>query len=455
MIRTLGISALWLSVAHSLTAAENNVEPAERPAVSPDETLLESKGIEPTAEGLRSYLRGLKPSDEQRRAVAKLIEQLGSTESFAAREVAMGRLIALPSPPREALVAAVAGADPEIRWRAQRVLAAGGGESQRILHAAFRLIEQKRIAGLIEELLESIPACDQPYLASAALKAVRATTAQSDAKLLHAALQHEHAGVRAAAVAGCHAALGKQAVQDLSPLLKDDQERVRVEAARALAAVGDRGALIVLADLLKSADAGVRFAAFAALRDAAGAELGYNAFSPADQRDAAAENWAAWAAEDGQTAKLKPVKPLGINDGYLQQGATLEGGFQIAATGYFRDNLYVIVLQPAGMNWSTANDVAVKLGGHLACIGDADEDAFIVKLNQSTGTNTPWIGLTDAEVEGQWKWVTGEKVSYTNWAPNEPNNLGDEDAAQVHPHGTWNDVNVNGLVVACAVEIPR
>ena len=56
---------------------------------------------------------------------------------------------------------------------------------------------------------------------------------------------------------------------------------------------------------------------------------------------------------------------------------------------------------------------------------------------------------------GHGRFVLGERVAFTNWAPGEPNNLGDEDAVQVHPHGTWNDANVGGPIAACLVEIPR
>jgi hypothetical protein len=42
-----------------------------------------------------------------------------------------------------------------------------------------------------------------------------------------------------------------------------------------------------------------------------------------------------------------------------------------------------------------------------------------------------------------WGWITGEPFFYTNWAPGEPNDAGDENHIHFHPHhpGQWNDLN--------------
>ena len=35
-----------------------------------------------------------------------------------------------------------------------------------------------------------------------------------------------------------------------------------------------------------------------------------------------------------------------------------------------------------------------------------------------------WIGLTDKDAEGNWKWVSGETSSYRNWSGPQPDNKG-------------------------------
>ena len=79
-----------------------------------------------------------------------------------------------------------------------------------------------------------------------------------------------------------------------------------------------------------------------------------------------------------------------------------------------------------------------------------------------------WIGLTDRETPGDFRWVTGEQSTFSNWNPGEPNaydhvKLGPEDYVAINWHtvhrqsgppadgtlGDWNDlpdVGYNGAI---------
>ena len=86
-------------------------------------------------------------------------------------------------------------------------------------------------------------------------------------------------------------------------------------------------------------------------------------------------------------------------------------------------------------SWKDAEAYCVSLGGHLVTITSEEENSFIQSLiNKST-----MIGLSDAAEEGAWSWVTGESLTYTNWAKNEPNNQSNEDYVLMQVKGTWND----------------
>jgi len=63
--------------------------------------------------------------------------------------------------------------------------------------------------------------------------------------------------------------------------------------------------------------------------------------------------------------------------------------------------------------------------------------------------------LTDEVTEGTFKWANGEAVTYTNWAPGEPNNLGNEDYAEFNVFGVgkWNDRPDFGKLQRGIVEI--
>lgn len=102
-------------------------------------------------------------------------------------------------------------------------------------------------------------------------------------------------------------------------------------------------------------------------------------------------------------------------------------------------NYYVVSAQ----TWYDAEAEANALGGHLTAINYQAEQDFIFGLIQDWVT-THWIGFTDEEVEGQWVWINGDPVTYTNWnTPYEPNNyLGIEHcgATEVAWGGKWNDL---------------
>jgi len=82
---------------------------------------------------------------------------------------------------------------------------------------------------------------------------------------------------------------------------------------------------------------------------------------------------------------------------------------------------------------------AIAAGGHLVTITNAAENLFVSQFN----SERIWIGHTDRDVEGDWKWITNEPVDYTNWAPGEPNDAGaGEDWAVINWSGSdpdWND----------------
>ena len=57
-----------------------------------------------------------------------------------------------------------------------------------------------------------------------------------------------------------------------------------------------------------------------------------------------------------------------------------------------------------------------------------------------------WIGFNDVATEGAFEWASGEAVTYTNWAPNEPNNSGgnqDFGVMNFSHSRQWNDASAS------------
>ncbi len=109
------------------------------------------------------------------------------------------------------------------------------------------------------------------------------------------------------------------------------------------------------------------------------------------------------------------------------------------------------------LNWQDAETQAVSQGGHLATINDAAEQAALLTWLIADSPTAPafWIGYTDQVIEGTFEWISGETSTYSNWdAPNEPNNAGGENYAQMFNNsGLWNDLNGTQLVRGI-IEIP-
>jgi hypothetical protein len=74
------------------------------------------------------------------------------------------------------------------------------------------------------------------------------------------------------------------------------------------------------------------------------------------------------------------------------------------------------------LNWANASFACQSAGGHLVTISSVTENDRVMTL---AGNNTVWIGLTQDHGQAvRDRWVTGEAVTFTAYATNEPNNGG-------------------------------
>jgi len=110
----------------------------------------------------------------------------------------------------------------------------------------------------------------------------------------------------------------------------------------------------------------------------------------------------------------------------------------------------------AATTWQAAKVAAgakshLGMVGYLGTITSYDEQRFIL----STVSNSAmWLGGTDEQTEGTWKWVTGPETgqvffgpgvpvgAFSYWYPGEPNNMGLGEHylhMGLHAPGGWND----------------
>jgi len=126
---------------------------------------------------------------------------------------------------------------------------------------------------------------------------------------------------------------------------------------------------------------------------------------------------------------------------------------------------YYAMGAPKAETWDEARAAAESfvfkgVHGHLVTITSAEENDF---LSRNFNPLSLWIGASDAEVNGEWRWVVGPEAGelfwlggadgqafgYANWADGEPNDLFTPEPLENHAefntvysrdgHGKWND----------------
>nr|XP_016851014.1 PREDICTED: pulmonary surfactant-associated protein D [Anolis carolinensis] len=80
-----------------------------------------------------------------------------------------------------------------------------------------------------------------------------------------------------------------------------------------------------------------------------------------------------------------------------------------------------------------------QAGGQLASPRNSAENTAIkdiVVLYQKSA----FLGITDIQTEGTFRYLNGETIVYSNWQAGEPNNdHNQEDCVEVYSSGKWND----------------
>ncbi|XP_077965039.1 C-type lectin domain family 4 member M-like isoform X4 [Gasterosteus aculeatus] len=116
-----------------------------------------------------------------------------------------------------------------------------------------------------------------------------------------------------------------------------------------------------------------------------------------------------------------------LKDHYLKQGWV-----------YFNQSFYYI--SSSQMSWQDSRDDCLQNGSDLIIITSKEEQDFARQFKKRS-----WIGLTDRETEGTWKWVDGTELKERYWTTGEPNSyLGsNEDCGEMkfyEEQHNWNDL---------------
>lgn len=74
----------------------------------------------------------------------------------------------------------------------------------------------------------------------------------------------------------------------------------------------------------------------------------------------------------------------------------------------FGGHVYALIKDHA--TWHVAKRRCEEMGGHLVVLDSNEETDFILSL-MNKSADEAWIGATDEEKEGEWKWITDQALS--------------------------------------------
>ncbi|XP_076027201.1 uncharacterized protein LOC143016650 isoform X2 [Genypterus blacodes] len=106
----------------------------------------------------------------------------------------------------------------------------------------------------------------------------------------------------------------------------------------------------------------------------------------------------------------------------------------------FQSSCYFVSMYRA--NWNESRQECLLRGANLVIINSRGEQEFLKDLQDRF-----WIGLSDLDNEGQWRWVDGTGLTYRIWAPEEPNDeYGGEDCVELlQKFNAWNDASCSAM----------
>ncbi|XP_004389944.1 pulmonary surfactant-associated protein A-like isoform X1 [Trichechus manatus latirostris] len=92
------------------------------------------------------------------------------------------------------------------------------------------------------------------------------------------------------------------------------------------------------------------------------------------------------------------------------------------------------------VNFDTSRESCARAGGQIAVPRSPEENAAIASIVKQHNTYA-YLGLAEGPTTGEFYYLDGGPVNYTNWYSGEPRGQGKERCVEMYTDGQWNDKN--------------
>ncbi|NXC68371.1 MRC1 protein, partial [Anhinga anhinga] len=119
-------------------------------------------------------------------------------------------------------------------------------------------------------------------------------------------------------------------------------------------------------------------------------------------------SWADSACETklGYVCKRKPL---------AEESGEAEVTYPGCQKGWMKHGFYCYSVGQLPAKFSEAKQICEENKGHLATVRDRYEQAFLTSVIGFNPVKYFWIGLSDVEEQGTFRWASGDMVTFTHW----------------------------------------
>lgn len=92
------------------------------------------------------------------------------------------------------------------------------------------------------------------------------------------------------------------------------------------------------------------------------------------------------------------------------------------------------------VNFDTIRETCARAGGNIAVPRSPEENEAISSIVNKHNTYA-YLGMVEDQTPGDFRYLDGAPVNYTNWYAGEPRGRGKEKCVEMYTNGRWNDKN--------------